>query len=266
MMFRDGKIIVKRKYVKDELKIRGLSTGYYNQRFTDIDILFFLYETKPEAIAAMLPPPLEPMNPPIVTMNSWSLARSKSPSPFTGSAIFIPCKYNEAPGAYCVHAVINAGWDIVFGSEIIAASEKYAKTTHVREGSRIEVHVETSGKEYITILGELDEPANIIELSKDLTVFYFKYIPTSDGSCPESDPMMMRTHFKVRYNSLDKGRGKIKYSVSHHDFLEELVCLNPVAFLHGNMDIRYNSELVDNRAGKGISSFEKCGRNIYAED
>ncbi|MFH0730707.1 MAG: acetoacetate decarboxylase family protein [Pseudomonadota bacterium] len=235
---------MKIQYAKAEAGISELSPRYDDHKFSDVDILFYLYETRPEAIAAMLPPPLEPMNPPIVTMNSWSLAGSNTLSPFTGSAIFIPCKYNKVQGAYCIHAAINAGWDILFGSEIIAASEKDAKTKHVREGSRISVHVERRGKEYITILGELYEPANIIELAKELNVFFFKYIPVHGGSCAESDPILMRTHFNVRYNSLEKGRGEIKYSVSDQDVLKELNCLKPVAFLHGNMDIRYKTELI----------------------
>ena len=232
------------KYVKSEQEIKDYLSIYANPKFYDTEMVIFLYEAKPEAIAAILPPPLQPMDPPIVTVQNVSVGRSNCVSAFRGSGVWISCKYNDLPGAHCVHMVMDTDQAIIFGRELMGEPKKYGKTSLVRQGSRVEARVERFGKEYITILGDLKGPANIDEMPKDSDLFYFKFFPACDGSGLESDPILVKTHFKLHYNSLEQGQGEIEYLPSDHDFLSELQCINPVGFFYGNVDIDASSERI----------------------
>lgn len=211
-------------------------------KFSGIDMLFLLYETRFEAIASLLPPPLEPLNPPIVTINSWLPDRGQSHSPFTGCAVFIPCKYQEWTGVYCVHAIINTGWDILLGKDVSVASNISSKTIHLRKGASVGVTATRQGNEYITISGELTEQANIIDMARSLNLFFFHHAGMDPTGNLQSDPVLMRTEFKVRYNFLEQGHGEIRFLVSGDDPLGVLECLAPVAFFYGGVDISYGSE------------------------
>ncbi|MGA3117408.1 MAG: acetoacetate decarboxylase family protein [Syntrophobacteraceae bacterium] len=227
----------KSNYVKSAEEIKQFLSIYSKPRFYDVNTLFFLYETKPEAIAALLPPPLVPSDPPIVTVNSWLVARSNCILSFNGSAVFVPCKYQDQQGAYCVHMVMDTDQAIIFGRELMAEPKKYAKTTHARNGSQLQVRVERLGQQYLTVTGNLTGPANIAEMPTEQDLFYFKFLPACDGSGLEFDPILTKTHFSVAYNWLEQGQGQIDFLVSDHDFLYELECVNPAALFYGNINI-----------------------------
>lgn len=235
---------VKSKYVKTPEEIDQFLAIYANPMFFDVTAVTFLYETKPELIAVLLPPPLVPEGPPIVTVQSVSVARSNCVSAFNGTGVWIPCKYDGLVGGHCVHMVMNTDQAIIFGRELMGEPKKYAKTSLVRQGLRVEAHVKRFGREYITILGELNGPANIDAMPKDSDLFYFKFFPACDGSGLESDPILVKTHFKLHYNFLEQGQGEVKYSPSDHDFLYELEVIKPVGFFYGNIDIDANSERI----------------------
>ncbi len=200
-------------------------------------MLSFIYETKPEAIAAILPPPLEPMDPPIVRVENAVIARSNCMSPFNGSVVHIPCKYKDQVGGYIVHMVMSTDQAIIFGRERTGEPKKYGETSIVKQGTHVEGHVKRLGKEYITISGELNGSADIDVMPKEAFTFFFKFLPACDGSGLEFDPILVKVHNKVHYNWLEQGQGDIKYSPSDHDFLYELEVVNPVALLYGNIDL-----------------------------
>ncbi len=235
---------MKSKYVKTEEEIKDFLAIYASPKFVDVTALFFLYETKPGAIAAMLPPPLEPVGPPIVTVQNVSVARSNCVSAFNGTGVWIPCRHNGLVGAHCVHMAMDTDQAIIFGRELMGEPKKYARTSLVREGARVEAHVERFGKEYITVLGELNGPANIDDMPKESDLFYFKFFPACDGSGLEFDPILLKTHFTLRYNSLEQGIGGIKCLPSDHDFLSELEVVRSVGLFYGNVDIDARSERI----------------------
>ncbi|MGO9022606.1 MAG: acetoacetate decarboxylase family protein [Syntrophobacteraceae bacterium] len=232
------------RYVKTGQEIKEYLSIYANPKFYDVDTLLFLYETKPEVIAAMLPPPLQPVDPPIVTVQIVLAARSNCVAAFDGCGVWISCRYNELPGAHCVHMVMNTDQAIIFGRELMGEPKKYGKPSLVRQGDRVEARVERFGKEYLTIHGDLSGPANIDEMPKDSDVFYFKFLPACNGSGLEFDPILLKAHFKTHYNSLEQGLGNITYLPSDHDFLYELECINPVGLFYGNVNLDANSERI----------------------
>lgn len=233
---------MKSKYTKSEKEIKDFLAIYTNPKFLDCTAVTFLYETKPEAIAAILPPPLEPAGPPVVTAQSVSVGRSNCASSFNGTGVWVPCKYKDIMGAHCVHMVMDTDQAIIFGRELMGEPKKYAKTSIVRQGKRAEAHVERLGKEYITIIGEIEGPGDVSMMPKESDLFYFKFFPACDGSGLEWDPILLKTHFKLTHKFVEQGQGGIRYSLSDHDFLYELEVIKPLGFLYGSLDIDANSE------------------------
>jgi acetoacetate decarboxylase len=237
-----GRKAVKSRYIKSEEEIRELLAMYKDLKFMNLDAVNCFYETKPEAIAAILPPPLEPVDSSVVMVQFASTARSNPESPYNCTGAWIPCKYKDVVGNYCVHWVFDSDFAIIIGRELMGEPKKYAKTTLSRRGNRIEGHTVRFGKEYVTMAGELEGPEDIDKMPKDSIAFYFKFLPACNDSGLEFDPILVKQTMRFDYKFAERGQGEIKYALSDHDFLYELEVIKPLGLFYSSFDVHVSSE------------------------
>jgi acetoacetate decarboxylase len=231
-------------YVKTPEEICKLLAVYAEPKFFAATTMNFLYETHPDAIAALLPPPLQATGSSVVTVSSSLNAQSNCIRDFAGTMVLVPCQYQGVEGMYIVHQVMDTDRAIIFGRELMGEPKKYGVTTLAVNGSRIDASAERFGQRYITVTGELERDVDVTQLPTHMSVYFFKFMPACDGSGLEFDPILVRNRARVVYHWIKEGRGEICFKKTLHDHVHELECLRPVALYYGLLDITGSSSRV----------------------
>ena len=121
-----------------------LSSGdvYAQAQYTDAEMLMVVWETTPEAIKGLLPPPLEPYKKPLVTAFIADFPKTNFGVTYTMAGIFIVCEYNGEVGTYCVGMPEDDDIPVFLGRESQGYPKKMATLSLKREGDRIDGWVE----------------------------------------------------------------------------------------------------------------------------
>jgi hypothetical protein len=83
------------RLVKTPEEIKKIQGLYARCQFLNTRNLFVAFETTPEAVRALLPPPLEPMPEPLGSAWVGEIGNSNSVGPFMGAALYIRARYRR---------------------------------------------------------------------------------------------------------------------------------------------------------------------------
>ncbi len=206
--------------------------NYYKfavRRFPDSKMIGMMYETEPEIIERLLPPPLEPAE------ETWALSYvSIFPDTNLGpgyreSALFIRCSYKGEVGNYCLSMPLDGNDDRIFnGREIYGFPKKVASISLSRKGNIAEGYVERRGVRFATLKAELmtkmDEPP-----LKTGPSMLFKFQPRADLKPGFEGPVLLvRQRTEINYKSFEMGAGEITFEVSPHDPWHEVKCVRVI--------------------------------------
>src|SRR5256712_13782618 len=89
--------------------------------------LTVVFETTPETVRQLLPPPLEPTSDPLGSAWVGQIGNSNCVGPFLGAALYIKARYKDIIGNYCVTMPMSTSKAVVFGRELIGEPQKLAK-------------------------------------------------------------------------------------------------------------------------------------------
>ena len=206
---------------------------YYNlavREFPGAQMLGVLYETQPEIIARLLPPPLVPATEP------WALTYiSHFPDTNLGpgyreGAIFIRCQYKGEIGNYCLSMPLDGDDDRIFNGRDIYGFPKKAGTVYLnRNGDKVEGWIERKGIRFVTIKAQLmtrmDEPPIKVGPS-----FLFKYLPAANFQPGFDGPVfLVKQKTELKYHSFEMGAGEIEFKDSPYDPWGEIECKRVIA-------------------------------------
>jgi len=107
--------------------------------FYDARMLTVFWETKPEIIASLLPPPLEPAAQPVVTAFVADYPATNFDAVYKESALFIRAMHNGEEGAYCLAMPVTSDMAMAGGREVFGFPKKIAEIEYVEDGD-IRVH------------------------------------------------------------------------------------------------------------------------------
>ena len=88
------------RYVKTLEDVRRLQKLYAEPEFEQHRGISGVYETDPEIIAAVLPPPLKPTDRPLVSVGVSHIGLSNALQPFGSAGLSVRCEYEGLVGDY----------------------------------------------------------------------------------------------------------------------------------------------------------------------
>src|SRR6266567_5969092 len=106
------------RFVRPANEVRDLLRRYAEPAFLDARVVSVAFETDPEVIAAVLPPPLEPDGSNIATAFVGMFGRSNCVGAFNGGALNVRARYGDVRGVYCVTMPMSTDTAIIFGREL----------------------------------------------------------------------------------------------------------------------------------------------------
>jgi len=194
---------------------------YYNLRvrkFWDAKMLGVAFETKPEIVQRLLPPPLEPAEAPQGLIFIAEYPKTNLGPGYFESALFLRCQYQGEQGTYCLSMPIDSEEDRMHnGRDIFGFPKKMAKIYLERNNSEVHGWVERKGIRFLEIKANLTQsvPPQLPRLGPS---FLFKAMPRIDLKPGFDGPVFLcKQRTELELKSLEIGTAEVNFQQSWAD-------------------------------------------------
>jgi acetoacetate decarboxylase len=208
-----------------------------------------IYETDPEIVAAILPPPLEPGPEPLVRI---TITRVEMPGlPVFGAGwIGVQARHKDRLGEYPIFMPMTTEQSLTGGREVNGEPKKLAEVDVTRDGDNVSARIARMGSVICEIAGRVNGTRENYELEK--TDFWFKLSPSCEAAgVLDQDPLLV-------YGEKTE-RTRLHESIEGELILKEAP-LDPVADLvvHRMVDLNW-TERASSQVGRIIGSVPRAG-------
>lgn len=213
------------------LKDKHLFETLESADLIDISQLSFFWETKPEIIERLLPPPLEPSDNPIVYAYTANFGRTNfGISTYKESAVFLLCAYKGEVGFYCLSMPVDNDIAMALGREFFGYPKKIArihleKSRNTITGWTVRHNIKIVEMK-IRFLREISEEKSIEyglgKFNSISNVFLIKHFPHPSSKGFDYKPRLVKAPVEGIITSMSIGKGSIKFQPSNFDPWHEL--------------------------------------------
>lgn len=210
-----------------EIVARETNAG--NQEFPAWATIEAVYETEPEIVAAILPPPLAPSaggslvrtNISIMEMGSFSM----------GAATFnLRAQHRGVEGEYTLCLPMSTEQAVIGGREIFGEPKKIADIAVSRDGDEVVGSVTRMGVTYLELRGKVMETLATPPPREQIR-FFFKFLLSPDGSGGgfDAEPTLVYGHCDEVSETSERVDGEVILRESPFDPVADIVVKNLVS-------------------------------------
>ncbi|MEX0681835.1 MAG: acetoacetate decarboxylase family protein [Dehalococcoidia bacterium] len=208
------------RLVKSPEEIAAVQSLYSRAQFLGVRQLTAYFETTPEAVRALLPPPLEPTPEPLGVAWVADIRNSNCMGSFTGAGVYLRARYGDLVGHYCIAMPRSTTESVIVGREIFGEPTKLAKVVFEVQDEHVWGSSERHEVRYLSLRGRCDEPAPPSRL--DFSSFFFKFLPRTDGAGFDCPPRLIHVSTTTNVTAARRGRGELVFRDSSHDPLSDI--------------------------------------------
>jgi acetoacetate decarboxylase len=211
-------------FVKTSEEVAELNRREFE--FYDAEMLVVMWETKPEIIKRLLPPPLVPAERPIATAFLAHYPKTNFGPSYHEGALFLRATFGGVDGGYCLAMPLTGDLAMAGGRERLGYPKKLANVSFKRSGNTIRGHVERHGVRFFELHSRLtgktntEEFQNIVlsETSDKGTITYnFKHFPAPEFVGLDYNPRLVREATILRPRVVEWGEAEVTLRHSDHD-------------------------------------------------
>lgn len=233
------------RYVKSAEEIARIRGVLAAPAFLDTRSLTVTFETDPEVLAEILPPPLLPAAQPRASITVSEIGRSNCVGPFNGCLVNFACSYGGKDGNYCLTMPMSTDLAVIFGRELYAEPKKLAQVSLQQRPGHIRGTVTRYGIPYIEISGAFEgEPREIEPVSRESRQFYFKFFPSADGHGLAGDPQLVCVTHRGITRRVAEGSGTITLRESPHDPVIDVPVLSVTGAVYSEGETHTSAEVL----------------------
>jgi acetoacetate decarboxylase len=208
-----------------------------------------VWETHPEIVAAVLPPPLEPGDRPLVRVNISQV--DIAGMPLGAGSVGVAARHVGVEGWYPLVMPMTTERALIGGREVFGEPKKLGDVEVHRDGDAVRASMTRHGIAFAevagTIVEQLETPAPSTKLD-----FYFKLLPSPDGSGLDDDPALVYCHRDERTRSLARVDGEITLRESPFDPVADLEIVRVVEILFGERQSEQRGKVVARVPAEGL--------------
>ena len=224
-------------FVRTPDEVARIQAVLRQPRFVGSEMLMVEYLTRPQAIAAVLPPGFEPVSEPIVNamVGRW---RSNCVGDYCGGAIYVPARYKGIEAPYVLAMYMDSDPAIMFGRDVFGEPKKRASSNLYHQGNAMHGFVERSGVRLIDIRAVLEKDLGPGKASG--ANFNIKATPAADGASCEDDAVVTLAEFDNVLSVRREGTATLTLGSSDHDPVSdlEIVSVRGASYLEGDLIAR----------------------------
>ncbi|NOY67991.1 MAG: acetoacetate decarboxylase family protein [Deltaproteobacteria bacterium] len=197
--------------------------------FYDARMLTVFWETKPEIISKLLPPPLEPAALPLAMAFVADYPATNFDCVYKESALFISASYNGEEGSYCLAMPVTSDIAMAGGREVFGFPKKMAEIEMNEDGETISGSTKRRGTKFMEIraslTGEFNDPAARETLMSNMEAdgslkavsYNFKHFPAPEGGTFDYNPRLVRQETLFKPKEIQFGSAEIIFTPSDYD-------------------------------------------------
>lgn len=208
------------RYVKTADEIRAIQSVSARSHNIDVRTLEVSFETTPEAIATLLPPPLEPTPEALGLAYVSDLGTSTCVGPYQAAALFLRARYQDTIGYYCLSMGVSIPEAVTFGREFYGEPRKHAKLIFERTDEFVWGSAERHEIRSLSLRGRMTESGKTGR--QQATYFTFKHLPRPDGSGFANPPQLVQISEDLSVQQAETGRGELILRDSPHDPVSDI--------------------------------------------
>ncbi|HVT21055.1 MAG TPA: acetoacetate decarboxylase family protein [Mycobacteriales bacterium] len=182
------------------------------------------YETDPEAIAAVLPPPLSPPAEPLVRVTIATVDVGRGYPIFGAGTFAVHARHEGVDGDYALVMPMTTEQAVIGGRETFGEPKKLAEISLDREGDDVRGHFTRMGTTFVEITGRVTgevEPSP----ARTRTSFYLKFLPSPSGKGFDGDPMLVYCRRDEKTRTMWNVDGEVVLRESRFDPVADLPVL-----------------------------------------
>jgi len=215
-------------FVKTSEQIIANTLATYD--FYDAQMLVVYWETKPEIIAKLLPPPLKPISNPIASAFVAVYPRTNFGVTYRETALFISAAFNGEEGGYCLAMPVTNDMALIGGRETFGFPKKIGDIHYKKDGDTVEGWTERHGTRFMEIraklTGNFNDPAMQDLLtahpmaedgSMTIITYNFKCFPAPEGGAFDYNPRLVKQETVLRPKEMQFGEAEIIFKPSDND-------------------------------------------------
>lgn len=149
-----------------------------------------IYETDPDAIAAVLPPPLVATSEPLVRLTIATVDIGRGLPPFGAGSFGVQAEHEGTIGDYALVMPMTTEQAVVGGRETFGEPKKLAEVTLTREGNTVRGAFSRMGVTFIEVNGTVTGDLPLTP-EGTRTSFYLKFLPAVDGKGFDGQPELV---------------------------------------------------------------------------
>lgn len=202
----------------DELlnrEVKATSVGAWSTSLTAS------YETDPEVVAAVLPPPLAPTENPLVRVSVARVDLGGDYPPFGAGTVAVEARHDGVVGNYPLVMPMTTEQSVIGGRETFGEPKKLAQVTLERDGDAVTGRVTRMGITFVEVTGTVG-PALDLPDDQERVDFYFKFLPAPDGKGFDAEPSLVYCHRTETYRTLADVDGAVTLTDSRFDPVADL--------------------------------------------
>jgi acetoacetate decarboxylase len=208
------------RFVKTEDEIRRIQKTYSRCQYLATKNLTVAFETSPEAVRALLPPPLEPTTEALGSAWVGEIGNSNSVGPFMGAALYIRARYGDIIGDYCVTMPMSTPQSVTFGRELYGEPKKLAKIIFEQQDEHVWGYAERHEVRFLSMRGRMTGAAATGR--RETSTFHFKFTPRADGIGFDCPPQLVHITGDTNIKVGKRGRGELIFRDSAHDPISDI--------------------------------------------
>ena len=199
------------RYVKTSEELRAAAK--FNPEFLPSSTrqIRAIYETDPDVIAAVLPPPLAPGSRPEVgvTIAQVSIHMAPGFDIEIGAAVFgVRAAYDGVEGLYMITMPMTTEGAVVGGRETYGEPKKLAQIDFQWNGDGVSASVTRHGVTYLELKGRRAGSLGAREFSE--YAYCFKCLPALEkGKGLEFDPLLVRLEWRHALDKVERVEGEV---------------------------------------------------------
>lgn len=187
------------------------------RRFNGAKMMGVMFQTKPEIVARLLPPPLKPTDMPGGLIFIAQYPKTNLGPGYREAALYLNCRYKDEPGTYCLSMPIDSEPNRMHnGRDIFGLPKKMADIHLEKNENKVHGWVERMGVRFVEI--NIDLSGSLPEVPPTGPSFTFKGMPRIDLTPGFEGPVYLcRQKTDVEMKSFEIGMPQVVLKPSEAD-------------------------------------------------
>ncbi|MFJ8307433.1 MULTISPECIES: acetoacetate decarboxylase family protein [unclassified Streptomyces] len=178
-----------------------------------------VWESDPDAVAAVLPPPLGPAERPLVRVN---ISKVDLPGyPLGAGSVAVAAVHDGQDGWYPLVMPMTHERALIGGREVFGEPKKLGEVLVERDGLVVRASLARHGIAFVEVRGAVEGPLPLPEPTRR-TDFYFKFLPAVDGEGFDADPVLVHCVRNEKVRRLERIAGDVVLRESMYDPVADL--------------------------------------------